>query len=57
MIYLLTMAAFLLLILFFTKMIIPKQEEKSNKFIHPKTKDNEETFDILWDCEAEEATN
>ncbi len=57
MIYLLTTTALLGLILFFTKMIAPYQQEKSNKFIHEKTTDNEETFDILWDCEAEETTH
>ena len=45
--YLLTMFSILGLILFFTKMIIPHQQEKSNRYFHQNTKDNEETFNNL----------
>lgn len=55
---LLTLSCSLGLVLFFIKMIIPHQQEKSNKFIHQNTTENETTYDeILWDCEAEEASN
>lgn len=40
-----------LLLAFYLFMIKPNQEQK---YIHQNTKDNEETFNILWDCEEEE---
>ena len=40
-----------LLLAFYLLMIKPNQEQK---YIHQNTKDNEETFNILWDCEEEE---
>ena len=43
------------LYLFYKLMFKPKHEEKTNKFIHQNSQDNEETYDeILWDCKAEE---
>ena len=42
--YLLNMFSILGLILFFTKIIVPHQQEKSNKYFYQKTKGNEETF-------------
>lgn len=40
-----------LLLAFYLIMIKPNQEQK---YIHQNTEDNEETFNILWDCEAKE---
>ena len=51
---LLTLFSALGLVLFFIKMIIPYQQEKSNKYFHQNTKDNEKTYEeIFWDYEAE----
>ena len=41
-----------LIFLFYYLMVKPNQDKK---FIHQNKKDNEETFNILWDCEEEEA--
>ena len=46
-----TISLISLLILFYFFIIKPEQQQK---YIHQNKKDNEETYDILWDCEEEE---